>query len=77
MERACASRKSLLMDSVLQLAVISREYQLNPSDDKIASQLWFKTLQKAESSGNVLEQRIFLKQINPAMFKMYMKKKGA
>jgi hypothetical protein len=55
---------------------LREEYQLNPSDDKIASQLWFKTLQKAESSGNVVEQRIFLKQINPAMFKMYMKKKG-
>lgn len=51
------------------------EYQRNPSDDRIASQLWFKTLQKAESGEDIIKHRKLLKQIHPALFEMYMEKK--
>jgi len=54
---------------------LREEYQRNPSDDTIASQLWFKTLQEAENGENVVEHRMSLEKINPAMFAIYMEKK--
>ena len=57
------------------LQLLWEEYQRNPSNNRIASQLWLKILQKAEGGEDIIKHRKLLKQINPALFEMYMNKK--
>jgi hypothetical protein len=55
--------------------LLCEEYGHDPSNGKIASRLWFKTLRKAEDGEDIVENRKFLKQINPGMFEIYMQRK--